>query len=197
MTGSNIEKGQAFISREYKSQKEKIKELINGNTKPHKEDEKLNSNLRQMEQKLMENRDVVSELNQCNRSSYMVEISGIPFKKGENYLEIINKVERMADIEDYEPGQVHVMLWTSRKKTAPIIVLFHKKREQQNFYRQKKKLYSFNVNQFLDGLPEGEDQGWGEDLNKNGFIFLNESLTGTNRKLLKEAKKTSERFALQ
>ena len=56
------------------------------------EKESLNSNLRQMEQKLMENRDAVNESNQCNRSAYMVEISGILFKKGKNCLELINKV---------------------------------------------------------------------------------------------------------
>lgn len=67
-TVKNIEKGQAFISREFESQKEKIKELINDNKKIHMETEKLNSNLRQMEQKLMENRDTVNELNQYSRS---------------------------------------------------------------------------------------------------------------------------------
>ena len=67
-TVKNIEKGHAFISREFESQKEKIKELINDNKKIHMETEKLNSNLRQMEQKLMENRDTVNELNQYSRS---------------------------------------------------------------------------------------------------------------------------------
>ena len=59
----------------------------------------------------------------------------------------------MADIEGYEPGQVDVAHWISRKKTAPIIALFHKKSDRQNFYRQKKKLYSLNVNQFPDRAP--------------------------------------------
>ena len=59
----------------------------------------------------------------------------------------------MADIEGYEPGQVDVAHWISRKKTAPIIASFHKKSDWQNFYRQKKKLYSLNVNQFPDSAP--------------------------------------------
>ena len=70
--------------------------------------ERLNSNLRTMEQKLMKNRDAVSELNQYNRPSYVAELSGIPFKKGKNCLEIINKVGRIAEIDDYEPVQVDV-----------------------------------------------------------------------------------------
>ena len=66
----------------------------------------------------------------------------------------------MANIEDYEPGQVDVAHWSSRAKTAPIIILFYKKSDQQYFYRQKKKMYSINMNQFVDNVPkEGEDQG--------------------------------------
>ena len=34
----------------------------------------------------------------------MVELSGIAFKKVENCLEIINKEEKMTEIEDYKPG---------------------------------------------------------------------------------------------
>lgn len=36
---------------------------------------------------------------------------------------------------------------------------------------------------------EGEDLGDEKDLNKNCFIFVNKSLTGTNRKLLIQDKK--------
>ena len=61
-------------------------------------------------------------------------------------MEIINKVGRMADLEDFQPGQVDVPHQTSRKETSPIIILFYKKNDQQNFYKLKKKLYSLNVN---------------------------------------------------
>ena len=54
------------------------------------ENQRLNSNLRQMERKLMENRVAVNEMNQYNRSSYMVEIYGIPLAKGKKCLKIIN-----------------------------------------------------------------------------------------------------------
>ena len=52
---------------------------INEKKKIHVENESLNSNLRQMDQKLMENRNAVNELNQYNRPSHMVELSGILF----------------------------------------------------------------------------------------------------------------------
>ena len=45
----------------------------------------------------------------------------------------------MADIEGYEPRKVDVVHQTSRKKKPLIIVLFHKKSDLRNFYRQKKK----------------------------------------------------------
>ena len=45
----------------------------------------------------------------------------------------------MADIEGYEPRKVDVVYQTSRKKKPLIIVLFHKKSDLRNFYRQKKK----------------------------------------------------------
>ena len=105
------------------------------------ENERLNVNPRQIEQKLMENRDAVHELIQYNRSSYMMELSVIPFKKSKNCLLISNKVGRMTHKEDYEPGQVDVAHRTSKKKTAPITILFHKKSDRQNFYKQKVKLY--------------------------------------------------------
>ena len=64
----------------------------------------------------------------------------------------------MANVEDFEPGQADATQRASMGKTAPIIILFHKKSDLQNFYKQKKKLYSLNVNQFVDGFPEkGED----------------------------------------
>ena len=51
-----------------------------------------------------------------------------------------------------------------------------------------------NVSQFVyDVQKERNDQRDEEDLNINCFIFLDESLTGTNRKLTMEAKK-KQRF---
>ena len=42
----------------------------------------LNVNLSKLEQKVVENKDAFHELNQYYRSSYIVELYGIPFKKG-------------------------------------------------------------------------------------------------------------------
>ena len=55
------------------------------------------------------------------------------------------------------------------------------------------------MSQLIDYVPEGEDlgnEGNEENLNKNCLIFLNKSCTGTRRKLIIQAKKNSERFAI-
>ena len=100
--------------------------------------ERLKSNLKQMEQKLMENRDTVNDLNHYNRSSYVTDLSEMLFKKGENCLEIIIKIRRMGNIEDCEPVQVDIAHFTFRKKTIPITSLFDKKSDRQNFNKQKR-----------------------------------------------------------
>ena len=110
---NGLEEGQLFISSDYKHQKQKIKELINHSKKIHMEHERLNSNLIQMEQMLMESRDAVNKFSQYSRLSYMADLSGIQFKKVENCLKIINKVGRMTNIEDYELGQVNLAHRTS------------------------------------------------------------------------------------
>ena len=47
----------------------------------------LNVNLSKLEQKVVENKDAFHELNQYYRSSYIVELYGIPFKKGKKMFE--------------------------------------------------------------------------------------------------------------
>ena len=65
----------------------------------------------------------------------------------------------MANIEDYEPVQVDAAHRIS-KKTATIIILFHKKSERQNFYKQKNKLYSLSASHYG---PENREDHWDEE----------------------------------
>lgn len=66
-----------------------------------------------------------------------------------------------------------------------MIILFLKKIERQKFHDQKKNLYLLNASQSEDdGSEDRKDQEDEEDLHKNRFIFQNESLTETNKKLL-------------
>ena len=51
----------------------------------------------------------------------------------ENCLEIINKVGRIADIEHNKLDQIDIAHRTSKKKTAPIIILSYKKKWPTEF----------------------------------------------------------------
>ena len=154
----------------------------------------LNVNLSKLEQKVVENKDAFHELNQYYRSSYIVELYGIPFKKSKKCLWMSNKARRVANIE---PGQVNVAHRTYKNKTAPIIILFHKKSHQQKFYKQKKKCYSFYVSQFLDDVPEeGDDQMDEEDLKKM-LHFPEHEPYWKKQENDYRPQKTSKDFALQ
>ena len=50
----------------------------------------------------------VNRLPQYNRSSFMLEISGIPFNKNENVSDIIPKIVMSTKIKDFEITQVDV-----------------------------------------------------------------------------------------
>ena len=136
---------------------------------------------------------------QYNRSSFMLEISGIPFNKNENVPNIIQKIVMLTKITDFDITQVDVAHRTSKRQNAPIIMLFNKKSDRTNFFKQRKKFHSLRAHQFQSSqlvdeevtLP-GIDKERGEETSNNeSLIFLNESLTPKNRRLLKEAKKAS------
>ena len=74
-----------------------------------------------------------------------------------------------------------------------------KKSDRTNFFKQRKKFHNLRAHHFQSSqlveeevtLP-GIDKERGEETSNNeSLIFLNESLTPTNRRLLKEAKKAS------
>ena len=80
-TVTEVEKSQKYIDKEYESQREKINELINDNFFLE------NQQLRSKEV----NNSNINKLAQYNRSSFMVEIAGIPKKDNENALDLVAK----------------------------------------------------------------------------------------------------------
>ena len=141
----------------------------------------------------------VNRLAQYNRSSFMLEISGIPFNKNENVSNIIQKIVMLTKVTDLDITQVDAAHKTSKRQNAPIIMLFNKKSDRTDFFKQKKKFHSlradqFQSSQFVDEevtLPSIDKELGEETSNNESLIFLNESLTPTNRRLLTEAKKAS------
>ena len=119
----------------------------------------------------------------------MLEISGIPFKKNGNMSNII--ADFMLD---------DVAHRTSKRQNTPIIMLFNKKSDRTNFFKQRKKFHSLRAHQFQSSqlvdeevtLPDIDNERGEETSNSKMLIVLNESLTPTNRRLLKEAKKVNK-----
>ena len=68
----------------------------------------------------------------------MVEISGIPRKKGEDCLNLISQLANLANITDFDISQIDLAHRTSPNELAPIIILFITKRDRLNFYNHKK-----------------------------------------------------------
>ena len=96
--------------------------------------------------------------------------------------------------------QVDVALRTSKRQNTPIIMLFNKKSDRTNFFKQRKEFHNlrahpFQSSQLVDEevtLPDIDNERGEETSNNKMLIVLNESLTPTNRRLLKEAKKVSK-----
>ena len=60
------------------------------------------------------------------RSSWMIEIAGIPYHKEENCIQLISKLAEPVEITNFNKNQIDLVQRPSTKTTAPIIILFHK-----------------------------------------------------------------------
>ena len=60
------------------------------------------------------------------RSSWMIEIAGIPYHKEENCIQLISKLAEPVEITNFNKNQIDLAQRPSTKTTAPIIILFHK-----------------------------------------------------------------------
>ena len=70
----------------------------------------------------------------------MLELSGIPRQDDEN-IDLVNKSEVVAEICNFDMSQTNIAHRVSEKRAVPVIVLFTKKAERTNFYRQKNKIF--------------------------------------------------------
>ena len=70
----------------------------------------------------------------------MLELSGIPRQDDEN-IDLVNKSEVVAEICNFDMSQINIAHRVSEKRAVPVIVLFTKKAERTNFYRQKNKIF--------------------------------------------------------
>ena len=134
-SANDIEDGQKFIEKEHEEQKEKIKDLIKGNKKMFSENQGLHNEIKALYQIQEENQIEINKLAQYNRSSFMLELSGIPRQDDENAIDLVNKTAMVAGICNFDVSQIDIAHRVSEKRTAPMIVLFNRKVDRTNFYR--------------------------------------------------------------
>ena len=118
------------------------------NSTVHLDNTRLHHELNNMKSVINYNGIEVNRLAQYNRPSFMLEISGIPFNKNENVSNIIQKIVMLTKITDFEITQADVAHRTSERQNVSIIMLFNKKSDRTNFFKQRTKFHSLRAHQF-------------------------------------------------
>ena len=103
-----------------------------------------------MKEQLEKTKQQLNANAQYMRSSWMLEISGIRTSKDEDTKGIVCKLASLAKMQDFSKDQIDVAHRTSPKSTVPIIVLFYKNNDRNNFYGKKYKLKTLRSNQLSD-----------------------------------------------
>ena len=102
----------------------------------------------------------------------------------------------VAEICDFDISQIDIAHRVSDKGTVPKTVLFNRKADRTNFYRQKNKLFKVQANHIVK--PNNVDHSDKVSLpgleRENSYIYMNKNLTSMNRMLLREARKESKKL---
>ena len=184
---NDIADGQKCIEKEFEDQKGKIKDLIM-DKKMFSENQRLHNEIKALYQSQEEKQIKINKLAQYNRSSIMLELSGILRQYDENVMDLVNKNALVAGTCHFDVSQIDIAHRVSDKGTVPVIVLFNRKTDRTNFYRQKNKMFTFQANHIVkpDDHSDSEVSLPGLERGTN-FIYMNESVTSMNRMLLREA----------
>ena len=116
--------------------RKKINDLIKDNKKFFLQNQKLDGQILELEKCTRENKLSTNQLEQYNRSFFLVEFQ---VQTRRDVIELLKIVASNADIKGFEENQVDVAHRTSRRKTAPIIVKFVKKNDGINFLSPKEE----------------------------------------------------------
>ena len=116
--------------------RKKINGLIKDNKKFFLENQKLDGQILELEKCTRENKLSTNQLEQYNRSFFLVEFQ---VQTRRDVIELLKIVASNTDIKGFEENQVDVAHRTSRRKTAPIIVKFVKKNDRINFLSPKEE----------------------------------------------------------
>ena len=106
---------------------------MNDNKKLFKENQQLNSNINILTEFPTSEKIKLNQLAQYTRSSFMAELSGIARQRGEDVIDLTGKVAEAAKITDHDPNQINIAHRSSSRPTAPITIMFDRKRDRNNF----------------------------------------------------------------
>ena len=109
----------------------------------------LHNEIKALYQSQEENQIEINKLAQYNRSSFMLELSGILWQDDENAIDLAHKTPAVAGIRNFDMSQIDIAHRVSEKGTAPIIVLFNRKADRTNFYIQKNRLFTVPANHIV------------------------------------------------
>ena len=179
-----VMKSQKFISHKYDEtqnemtkQKEKIVNL-------EKENSYLNEIIRKLDIKVNDNIIKNNELSQYIRR-IMVEINGIPQTNEENIDETLKLLfELMNASELYDDIDVAHRL--SNKRNSGIIIKFISRKSRDKFFNRRSLLKEKEVKDLGDNFTDLDEA--------HKKIFINESLTKTNRNLLINARQRCKEY---
>ena len=127
-TVENVEESQDLINRKFEDQKEKLAQLTKDHTKLFAGFAELRHENNVLMKKNSENSKKINQLGQYMCSSWMLEVSGIPYRKNEDCQQLIEKLVELTNITNFHVAQIDVLHRTSTRENAPIIILFNKKK---------------------------------------------------------------------
>ena len=101
----------------------------------------------------------------------------------------------VAGICNFDASQIDIAHRVSKKGTAPIIVLFNRKADRTDFYKEKNKLFKVRANHIVkpnnDNHSDSEVSLPGLE-QENSYIYMNKSVTSMKRMLLREVRSESK-----
>ena len=106
---------------------------------------------------------------------------------------VLLEIASLAKMQDFSKDQNDLALTISSKYTAPIIVLFYKKKDRNNFLEQKYKVKTLQTNQFSDDAAEEEQHLESNDIEPTQRTYINVSLTKENKELFKLAREEAKK----
>ena len=178
--GENVKEvteSQNFISEQYDDQRNTINNVLNQNKELKSKNEELTAQLIDANKNIVKLHDEINDLEQYGQR-IMLEIYGIPKTKNENTNKIAEQIANKLKV-DLNENDIDVSHRLSNAINAGIIVKFTSWNKCEEILEKAKKA-KLKCG-MLDLGTEYIDEFENKENTQNKFIFVNESLTKTNK----------------